>query len=177
MKISIYIKKEVEVDVEIDDMISAINGLPMDKRWNHVAQIFKGIELNKADLTNEQRDVVRKFLELHGLVHFNVDTYLLDCGGGVKLMEIGVFEVNDDEQVESISLDFEYNNKTFEVLWLAENIDNLDYPRFSSVDGPSEGFDGFKASVESPYVMKVLVPYCSKWIADKNERLNAEILD
>jgi hypothetical protein len=173
MKITVDIKKEVEVD--LDDVISEINELPMSYRWNHVAQILNAIDLNKDCLTNEQRDVVRKFLE-RGLVHFNLDTFLLDCGGGVKLKEISVFEINDDEQVDAISLVFVFNDNDYEVLWLAENVGDLDYPRFSSVDGPSAGFDGFKASIESSAVLEKLVPFCQKWIKDLNERLNAENL-
>lgn len=60
--IEVRIDKKMDVTVNIADVIEAINEAPMQKRWNYIAQIINGVQLNLSDLTEEQRAIIKKYL-------------------------------------------------------------------------------------------------------------------
>ena len=62
VNIEISINKTIDVDVRIDEIIDGINYLDMKKRWNYIAQILNGIKPNLSELTDEQKELVKKYL-------------------------------------------------------------------------------------------------------------------
>lgn len=62
VNIEISINKTIDIDVRIDEIIDGINYLDMKKRWNYIAQILNGIKPNLSELTDEQKELVRKYL-------------------------------------------------------------------------------------------------------------------
>lgn len=62
VNIELQINKTIDVDVRIDEIIDGINYLDMKKRWNYIAQILNGINTNLSELTNEQKELVKRFL-------------------------------------------------------------------------------------------------------------------
>jgi len=63
MEVEIHINEHINVDVTIADIIDAINEWPMAKRWVYISQIINGVALNIDDLTEEQREIIIKYLE------------------------------------------------------------------------------------------------------------------
>ena len=49
-------------DVRLDDVIDGINECEMKRRWNYIAQIINGVQLNLSDLTEEQKAIIKKYL-------------------------------------------------------------------------------------------------------------------
>ena len=49
-------------DVINDYYINGINDCEMKRRWNYIAQIINGVQLNLSDLTDEQKAIIKKYL-------------------------------------------------------------------------------------------------------------------
>ena len=62
INIEVEINKKIDVDIHISEIIQTINDLPMKKRWNYIAQIMNGVRLNISDLTEEQREIIKNYL-------------------------------------------------------------------------------------------------------------------
>lgn len=62
INLEVRIDKVVYVTVDLNDVIQGINDAAMSKRWNYIASILRGVELDKTDLTDEQREIIKKFL-------------------------------------------------------------------------------------------------------------------
>jgi hypothetical protein len=62
IEVEIRLDQKVDVSVQIGDVIWGINELPMKKRWNYVATIINSVHTNLSDMTDEQREIVRKYL-------------------------------------------------------------------------------------------------------------------
>lgn len=60
--IEVVIDRKVDVTVYISDVIEGINEAPMKKRWNYIAQIINGVEMDLSDTTDEQRAIIKKYL-------------------------------------------------------------------------------------------------------------------
>ena len=60
--IEIRIDQKMDVSIHLDDVIDGINDTKMLKRWSYVAQILNGIELNLCDTTEEQKEIIKKYL-------------------------------------------------------------------------------------------------------------------
>jgi len=60
--IEIRIDRKVDVTVHVGDVIEGINEAPMKKRWNYIAQIINGVQLDLFDTTDEQRAIIKKYL-------------------------------------------------------------------------------------------------------------------
>ena len=65
MEIQIEAKVDalVDVAVHIEDVMAALNKMPIKTRWSCVSIIIKGAEADLAGLTDEQKNIIRKFLE------------------------------------------------------------------------------------------------------------------
>lgn len=61
--IEVKIDRKVDVTIHIADVIEGINEAPMKKRWNYIAQIINGVQLNLSDLTEEQKTIVKNYLK------------------------------------------------------------------------------------------------------------------
>lgn len=60
--IELEINRKVDTTVHIADVIEGINNAPITRRWNYIAQIIKGVELDLADTTDEQKALIKKYL-------------------------------------------------------------------------------------------------------------------
>lgn len=60
--IEVRIDRKVDVTVHIGDVIDCINEAPMRKRWNYIAQIINGIQLDLYDTTDKERALIKKYL-------------------------------------------------------------------------------------------------------------------
>ncbi len=52
----------MDVTIPITDVIEGINECPMEKRWNYIAQIINGIQVDLSDTTDEQKAIIKKYL-------------------------------------------------------------------------------------------------------------------
>lgn len=62
INIEIRIDKKMDVTVHIADVITGINEAPMTTRWNYIAQILNGVQMDLSDTTNEQKAAIKKYL-------------------------------------------------------------------------------------------------------------------
>jgi hypothetical protein len=57
------VKKEVEINVHLDDVINKMNEINMVARWNYVAKILNGLNVDDINsLSNEQKKTVGSYL-------------------------------------------------------------------------------------------------------------------
>lgn len=62
IEVEIQIDQKMEVKVRLDELIEGINDMPIERRWNSIAQVLNGIEVNVSELSEEQRDIVHRYL-------------------------------------------------------------------------------------------------------------------
>jgi len=62
LEIEIHIDKKIDVDIRLDEIVDAINDCEIKNRWNYIAQILNGVQLSLSDLTDEQKAVIKKYL-------------------------------------------------------------------------------------------------------------------
>ena len=60
--IEVRIDRKMDVTVHIADVIEGINEAPMKKRWNYIAQIINGVQMDLSDTTDEQKTIIKKYL-------------------------------------------------------------------------------------------------------------------
>lgn len=60
--IELRLDHKVNIDIRLDEIIDGINSCEMKKRWNYIAKIINEVQLNLTDLTDEQKEVVKKYL-------------------------------------------------------------------------------------------------------------------
>ncbi len=63
LELNIRIDRAVDLKVDEEDVVEAINGLPILKRWNVVARLLNELETDTGALNKEQLDIIRGFLE------------------------------------------------------------------------------------------------------------------
>lgn len=63
IQVEVKIEKRVDVDVNIYEIIDSIALLPMKRKWSYLAMILNHISVDISDLTEEQKETVKKFLE------------------------------------------------------------------------------------------------------------------
>lgn len=62
IEIEVRIDKKIDIDVRIDEIIDGINNCAMKRRWNYIGQIINQVKLDLSELTDDQKEVVRKYL-------------------------------------------------------------------------------------------------------------------
>jgi hypothetical protein len=62
IKVELKLAREIDIDVRLDDVIDGINDCQMKRRWNYIAKIINGVQLNLSDLTEEQEEIIKKYL-------------------------------------------------------------------------------------------------------------------
>jgi flagellar capping protein FliD len=62
IKVELKLAREIDIDVRLDDVIDGINDCQMKRRWNYIAKIINGVQLNLSDLTEEQEAIIKKYL-------------------------------------------------------------------------------------------------------------------
>jgi hypothetical protein len=60
--IEVRVNQRVNISVDISEIIDGINELPIPKRWNHIAVILNGIDANLSDLNDDQREIIKTYL-------------------------------------------------------------------------------------------------------------------
>ncbi len=60
--VDVRIDQTVNVDLHISDVVAGINNAPMKRRWNYIASIINGIEVDLSEMTDEQKAVIKKYL-------------------------------------------------------------------------------------------------------------------
>lgn len=63
IEVEIKIDQKFYADVTLGQVIDGINELPMTKRWNHIANIINEVQLDLSNTTQEQREVIQKYLQ------------------------------------------------------------------------------------------------------------------
>lgn len=63
INIELNIEKKIDVDIDVRDILYAINDSNMKNRWNYIAIILNGVKLSIDDLTDEQKTIITKYLE------------------------------------------------------------------------------------------------------------------
>jgi hypothetical protein len=62
INVELRLDHKIDIDVRLDDVIDGINDCEMKRRWNYIAQIINGVQLNLSDLTDEQKAIIKKYL-------------------------------------------------------------------------------------------------------------------
>lgn len=62
INVELRLDRNIAIDVRLDDVIDGINVCEMKKRWNYIAQIINGVEVNLCNLTEEQKEVIKSYL-------------------------------------------------------------------------------------------------------------------
>ena len=60
--IEVRIDEKMGVTVHITDVIEGINEAPMKTRWNYIAQIINGVQMDLSELTDEQKSIIKNYL-------------------------------------------------------------------------------------------------------------------
>lgn len=57
------VKKKVEVNVHLDDIIEKMNDINMAARWNYIAKILNGVSMDDIEfLSDDQKKTVSNYL-------------------------------------------------------------------------------------------------------------------
>ncbi|MDQ5883956.1 MAG: hypothetical protein QG556_293 [Pseudomonadota bacterium] len=62
INVELKLDHKIDIDVRLDDVIDGINDCEMKRRWNFIAQIINGVQLNLSDLTEEQKAIIKKYI-------------------------------------------------------------------------------------------------------------------
>lgn len=62
INVELKLNHKVDIDVDLFDVIDAINNCEIKNRWNYIAQIINNVQLNLSDLTDEQKAIIKKYL-------------------------------------------------------------------------------------------------------------------
>lgn len=62
INIELKLDRKIDIDVRLEDVIDGINNCEMKRRWNYIAQIINGVQLNLSDLSEEQKTIIKKYL-------------------------------------------------------------------------------------------------------------------
>lgn len=62
INVELRLDHKVDIDVRLDDVIDGINCCEMKRRWNYIALILNDVQLNLSDLTDEQKAIIKKYL-------------------------------------------------------------------------------------------------------------------
>jgi len=60
--VELRIDHKVDIDVRLDEVIDGINSLEIKKRWNLIANILNEVQLSVSDLTDEQKEIIKNYL-------------------------------------------------------------------------------------------------------------------
>lgn len=56
------IRKTIEVEVTVDDIVESINFLPMESRWNYIAAILNEVFVGADTLDDRKKGIIKKYL-------------------------------------------------------------------------------------------------------------------
>ncbi len=60
--VELRLDHKVDIDVKLDEVIDGINSLELKKRWNLIANILNEVQLSVSDLTDEQKEIIKNYL-------------------------------------------------------------------------------------------------------------------
>lgn len=62
VEIIVSIKKDVPVNIHMDDVIEAINEMEMPMRWNYISKILNELDTSVETLSPQHKELVLKYL-------------------------------------------------------------------------------------------------------------------
>lgn len=62
INVELKLDHKIDIDVRLDNIIDGINDCEMKRRWNYIAQIINGVQLNLSDLTDEQKLIIKNYM-------------------------------------------------------------------------------------------------------------------
>jgi hypothetical protein len=63
MNLEIHIDKKLDFDIDVSEVVDAINQMEMKNRWNYLANLINNIDLNSKDLIDEHKQIVINYLK------------------------------------------------------------------------------------------------------------------
>jgi len=63
IEVKIKVNNDFYVNVETSEIIDSINEMPITQRWNYVAAIINEIEVSIDELNDEEKAIVKQYLE------------------------------------------------------------------------------------------------------------------
>lgn len=63
ISLEVRVDKRIDIEVELHDVIDALNNLPLTNRWNYVVSILNNVTLDINDLNVDQKDIIKSYLE------------------------------------------------------------------------------------------------------------------
>jgi len=63
INVEVKLNQKINVDVNLNDVIDAINDCELATRWNIIGKIINDIQLSLNELTEEQRIILKKYLQ------------------------------------------------------------------------------------------------------------------
>lgn len=63
MKLEFKLNSTFSTDVDIEDVIEAMNELTIQQRWNYLAKLINHVEVNGENLNEVQRKLILTWLE------------------------------------------------------------------------------------------------------------------
>jgi hypothetical protein len=62
IEVEIKVSELVRVDIDVEDVIDAMNELDIKKRWNYIGKILNGVQMDLSSLNDEQKNIIKKYL-------------------------------------------------------------------------------------------------------------------
>lgn len=63
IQIKIRVNQTVDIVLDVEEIVSAVNELPVTKRWNAIAGMLNYIDFREEELTEEQQKITIDWLE------------------------------------------------------------------------------------------------------------------
>lgn len=63
IEVRVKISQHTDITLDVEDVVSAANELPVTRRWNLIACLLNYIDTNEEELTPEQKDITVKWLQ------------------------------------------------------------------------------------------------------------------
>lgn len=102
IEITVDVFQKTDVKIDEDDVIEALNALPLSQRWNSCAKILNEIALNEESLSESQRELVIKWLTKNLRLFKRDSTALL-----LSAMEYGYKSHEDGKSIQKAIGDFQ----------------------------------------------------------------------
>lgn len=62
IEVEVKLNKIVDVEVDLHDLIDAINNVKMVDRWNYVARILNNVQADLSDVDDDKKQLIKEYL-------------------------------------------------------------------------------------------------------------------